>query len=376
MPITVKQFGFANGSGVIGNLVDGNLSTSWTPLATDFAAYSDQFFIGDPGLRSLNFGKPFPAIELDLGEARRVPQIFVKVQSLLTLGPAVLIGSHVGATSPADTLQNLDAFLAEYTIAEITSNRFLNVETMRQFDIKRRYLRLLQRSTDPAVVQPTPGPTNSFTFDSGAGSWQVPEYSDALTIECWGGGASGGLSAEAENGGATTAGKDSWGAMPLANGGVKATAVAANSSTGAGTGGTASGGNDTNTTGGNGSAPSPASSAIGYGGKGGDASNGGLGGDAVYLPLVLAPGANFAYGNPGRGPGGGGSGRVYWYPAGDVIYQKFPGGGSGGYSKHVVLRSSGDADPGTLLGYSVGNGGVSNKGDGRGAQGRVRFSWV
>lgn len=376
MTIIAKQFGFANNLGNIANLVDGDFSTYWSPLPTNFSGYPDQFFIGDPSLRSLNYGKPFPALEFDLGEAKRVTQIYLSLETALALGPAVLIGSHSPATSPANTLQNLDAFLAEYTQAEIVSNRFLPVTTMKQFDIRRRYLRLLQRSSQPSVVQPTPGPTNSFTFDSGAGSWQVVDYSVELTIEVWGGGASGGLSADAQNGGQSQAGKDSWGSLPTANGGVKATASSANSATGAGTGGTAANGNTLNTTGGDGGVPTPASSLIGFGGKGGDAPNGGLGGAAVYLPLVLAWAQNFAYGNPGQGPGGGGSGRVYWYPSGDVIYQKFPGGGSGGYCKHVVARGSGLADPGSFIGYLVGAGGASNKGDGQGANGRVRFSWT
>lgn len=373
MTLIAKQFGFTNGAGAIANLVDGNLSTFWSPLQTDFATYPAQFFLSDKV--TLNFGASFPALEFDLGLAKRVPQFFLKVETPLTLGPAILIGSEIGATSPADTLQIGDILLGEYRLDQIISNRFLEVPAMRDADIRRRFLRLLQRSNDPSVIAPTPGPANSVTFDRGAGGWVTLDYASTFMVEVWGAGASGGMTSQAQNGGATNANKMAGWSL-TANGGAKATAATANAGP-AGTGGTASGGNVANITGGNGSAPDPTSTAIGLSGKGGDAPFGGLGGGAVYLPLILGRGgANFLYGLDGVGPGGGGSGRSYWYPSGDVIYQKFPGGAAGGYSKSVFARGSGLADPGGLLEYSVGDGGVSSAGDGRGAQGRVRFSWT
>lgn len=371
--IIPKQFGFTNGSGVVANLVDGNLATGWSPVLTDFATYPAQFFLSDKV--SLNYGASFPALEFDLGEAKRVVQMLLRVETALTLGPAILIGSTVGATSVADTLQTGDILLGEYRLDQIISNHFIDIPAMRDADIRRRFMRLLQRSSDPTVIAPTPGPANSVTFDRGAGGWVTLDYSSEFIVEVWGGGASGGMTSQAQNGGATNANKMAGWSL-TANGGVKATAATANAGP-AGTGGTASGGNVANVTGQNGSPPSPTSTAIGSSGKGGDAPSGGLGGGAVFLPLIIGRGgANFLYGLDGVGPGGGGSGRNYWYPSGDVIYQKFPGGGSGGYSKSVFARGSGLADPGGLLEYSVGDGGVSSAGDGRGAQGRVRFSWT
>lgn len=383
MPIIAKQFGFANGVGVIGNVVDGDITTSWSPLATDFSAYPDFFFIGDPAARVLNVGKSFPALEFDLGEAKRVTQIFIKVQDALTLGPAVLVGSDVAATSPSDTLQSGDVFLAEYSQAQITSNRYLDVDAMRDADIKKRYLRLLQRSS--AVAAPTPGPPNSYTYDIGSGNFEVPPYSTEFTIEVWGAGAAGGLASEGQDGEESTV-TDGGSLTITAGGGDKATATVTNSATGAGAGGVASGGNTTNTPGGDGGVPSPATVAEGYSGKGGDSPNGGAGGDAVLLietdggtgslgvgNFTTVP--NFRYGAPGIAPGGGGSGRNF-YAARGVDHQKFPGGGAGSYSKHVIARSSGDADPGAVFSWAVGDGGVSPKGDGKGANGRVRFSWI
>jgi hypothetical protein len=382
--IVARQFGFANGVGVIGNVVDGSLTTYWSPLATDFAAYSDRFFVGDPVARVLNVGRPFPALEFDLGEARRVTEIFIKVQDALTLGPAVLIGSDTGATSPADTLQSGDVFLAEYSQAQIVSNRFLNVDAMRDTDIRKRFLRLLQRSSSPDAVAPTPGPPNSFTYDTGGGDYEVPSYGVQFVIEVWGAGAAGGLALEGQDGGDSSV-TDGGSLTIVAAGGNKATATVTNSATGAGTGGVASGGNTVNTPGGDGGVPSPSTVAEGYSGKGGDSPSGGAGGDAVFLAesaggtgslgLGFTRPPNFEYGNPGVAPGGGGSGRNFYAAAG-VDHQKYPGGAGGGYSRHVISRSSGDADPGTILSWAVGDGGVSSKGDGRGAQGRVRFSWT
>lgn len=373
MTVIAKQFGFTNGAGAIANLVDGNALTFWSPLVTDFSAYPDQFFLTDKV--TLNYGKSFPALEFDMGEAKRVPQMYLKVETGLTLGPAILIGSDTGATSPADTLQTGDVLLAEYTAAEITSNRFLDVPTMRDGDIRKRFLRLLQRSNAVDDTAPTPGPLNSATYDTGSGDWEIPDYSSQLTIELWGGGSSGGVTGEANNGAATTATRGAWGITLTANGGTKASAVAPNTGTGAGTGGTASNGNTANTTGQNGSTPSPTSALNGTSGKGGDSPNGGAGGAAVFLPLVIG-GAMFKFGEPGQAPGGAGSGRSYWYPSGDALFQKFPGGGAGGYCKHVLERTSGLADPGAFISWLVGDGGISTGGDGKGAQGRVRFSWT
>jgi hypothetical protein len=373
MTITAKQFGFATASGVVANMVDGDLVTYWRPLATDFAAYSAQFFLSDKV--TLNVGASFPALEFDLGEAQRVPQFLFKTQTMLTLGPSILIGSDVGATSPADTLQSSDILLGQYSGAEMCSNGFLVVPVMRDADIRKRFLRFLQRSSDPSVVAPTPGPANSVTYDDGEGAWQVVNYSTKLIIETWGGGASGGISSKAQNGGATTAARDVVPFLITANGGVKATATAPNTLTGAGTGGTASGANVSNVTGGAGSVPSNNTGAVGSSGAGGDAPNGGLGGEGVSVAAAY-PGQNFYYGKAGQSPGAGGSGHSFWAPVGGPYFFKCPGGGSGGYARHEITRGSGDAEPGDFIAYHVGAGGVSTDGDGRGAPGRVRFSWT
>jgi hypothetical protein len=375
--VITKQFGFSNRLGAIANVSDGDVDTYWAPLATDFASYPEYFFVGDPADRILNYGASFAALEFDFGSAWRVPNFNLLTETILTLGPTVLIGSDYPASSPADTLQGSDVFLAEYTAAQITGNAPLEIAGMVEADIRKRYLRFLQRSNLIADIAPTPGPANSFTIDNTYGgiyTFFVPEHDHEFVIEVWGGGASGGLSAEAQSGGASSV-VDFADFTLTANGGVKASATSANSGSGAGTGGTASGGNVANTTGGNGGTPTPTSTAIGYSGKGGDAPSGGLGGDARYLPLVIG-GNVFLAGMDGRAPGAGGSGRVYWYPSGDALYMKYPGGGSGGYSKSVFARDSGHTPPPNLLECVVGDGGVSSAGDGRGAQGRIRFSWT
>lgn len=368
MPVIAKQFGFTNGSGLIGNIVDGNNVTFYRPLAADFAAYSAQFFQSDKV--TLNVGAAFAALEFDLGAPKRIPQILFKVETLLTLGPSVLIGSDVGATSPADTLQAGDVLLDQYTARQMCGNRFLAVKVMQDADVRKQFLRFLQRSNLASAIAPTPGPANSVTYDFGEGAWETVPYSTALTIETWGAGASGGGPTVAQNGGTTSAGRDSsWNQISL--GGVKS---AGGSGQPGGLGGTSSGANTENTTGGPGGAPSPLSGAPGYSGEGGTSPHGGIGGERIYQ--VFEIGRNYYYGHDGQGPGGGGSGHSMWYPAGDAVFDKKPGGGAGGYSKHVVTRGSGAAEPGDFIGYVVGNGGVSTNGDGRGAQGRVRFSWV
>lgn len=364
--ITVKQFGFTNGAGVIGNVGDGSLLTFYQPVTTDFAAYSAQFFQADK--TTLNFSASFPAIELDLLEPKRIPQILLKVETGLTLGPSVLIGSDVGATSVADTLVTGDVLLDQYTGAQMCGNRFLTVKAMQDADIRKRFLRFLQRSSLPSVAPPTPGPANSYTYDAGSGVWPVVPYSSKLVIESWGGGASGGTNGG--DGGDTSAGIDAyWVQTSLGGKGNNFPGSAG------GLGGTSSGANTLNLTGGNGEAPFPLTGAPGYSGAGGTSPNGGVGGPRIYQ--VFNPSnPMYYYGNDGQAPGGGGSGHSMWYPAGDVVFDKRPGGGAGGYSRHEVLLGAAYAQPGEFIGWSVGNGGVSTNGDGRGAQGRVRFSWA
>lgn len=371
MPLIAKQFGFANGFGAIGDIVDADILTGWSPLETDFAAYTDQFFQSDR--TSLNIGKPFPAIEIDLITPQRVSMFQLKVETSLTLGPTILIGSDNGASSPANTLQAGDVLLGQFTGVQICSNRIIEVPGMRDEAIFKRFLRFLQRtsSVDPAVVDPGHGPANSVTYDVGAGAWEVVPYSTSLTIETWGGGAAGGTGSDAQDGGATVAGRDvSW--VQTSNGGIKSVDAFVG-----GVGGTSSGANTVNLPGGHGEPPAPTNGAQGYSGAGGNSPFGGLGGARIYQTVDLATLSyqNYFLGNPGGAPGAGGGGLSMWYPAGDVVFVKNPGGGAGGYSKHVVARGSGAAEPGDFIGWSVGNGGLTKK-NGNGAQGRVRFSWT
>jgi hypothetical protein len=300
MSIICKQFGFANGAGVIANVVDGDTLTFWSPLSTDFAGYSAQFFLSDRV--TLNYGASFPALEFDLGEAKRIPQFRLKVETGLTLGPAILIGSDIAATGVTNTLQTGDVLLDQYTGEQICSNLFLRVAAMKDADVRKRFLRLLQRSNLAAAVAPSPGPVNSQTYDAGSGLYTVPAYSGQWIEEIWGGGASGGESANASDGGFTYIGPE--GSPTLrANGGSKPTGGA--NTTGTAPGGTVdTPGNTINAAGSAGGLPSTFTSSIGESGAGGNAGDGQGGGAAVS-----SDGAHYFNGNPGSGPGGGGSGR-------------------------------------------------------------------
>jgi len=379
--ITVKQFGFATGAGALANLVDSNDATSWTPLATNFSAYPAQFMSPDGTV--LNYGASFPAIEWDFGEPTRAVSLSILVVSPLALGPAVLIGSDNPATSTANTLQTGDVLLATYNAQEIVSSNVLTIALTTNSDVKFRYYRLLQRSS--LLSAALPGPTNSKTYDTGAGNHTVGAYTDKFIIEVWGAGASGGVSTEAQDGGNSTCATYAL----TAEGGNKASTSAANAPTGAGTGGAATGGNTANIVGGDGDPPFPNTTGLGNSGKGGDCPNGSLGGLAVYNG-----GAQLIYGwhpwgskagkvvigavdQPGGtvtgGPGGGGSGRNI---AIGTHRFKYPGGGAGAYVKHVLTKGIDGPDEGDLIAYVIGAAGVSTQPDGAGANGRVRFSWT
>ena len=394
MTIIVKQIGFTPVAGSLLNLVDGNLTTFWQPAATDFFSYQDPFLtvMGEP-----NVGKNFVALEFDLGLPLRVPLIQVRTETVVTLGPAMLIGSDFPASSAADVVQAGDVLMGMYTTVQITSNLVLETAA-RLKDIRKRYYRLCQHFYNAPLSQSGgsgQGPDhivgdNFSLYNAGSGDFTVVPYT-TLTIEGWGGGASGGLSPVAVSGTDTTVSTYSL----LAHGGAAPTATVANSSTGFGIGGTASGGNTANLTGGNGGAPSPASILEGLSGKGGDAPNGGPGGgnggegssSPVYGPN-LAPGAGgvptiidpgvFYNGHDGYWPGGGGSGQNLLMPISGGQYIKNPGGGAGGYFKHVfTFGVSGSPAVGALISFAVGLGGIPTaKGDGQGAPGRVKFSWV
>lgn len=379
---TVKQFGFATGAGALANIVDGSKITFWQPLATTFDFYTAQFFTPDG--TALNYGGSFPAIEWDFGSPTRALTILLETATILTLGPGVLIGSSNPATSVTDTLQSGDTFLAQFSAGQITSNMVLQIPATSAADLRFRYYRLLQR-TSASAFAPL-GPTNSRTLDSGAGSFAVVDYTDKFIIEIWGAGASGGISGNAQDGGNSTCATYAL----TAEGGKKATTTGPNSGTGAGLGGAASGGNTANITGEGGSPPAPATSDYGISGKGGDAPFGSVGGAGISNWSSGFPGSALAfailYGTKAgqltygfgleaeTGPGGGGSGRNIWQFL--IGASKYPGGGAGGYVKHVLTKGIDGPITGNLIAYAVGAGGISTQPDGGGARGRVRFSWT
>lgn len=369
MPIIVKQFGFANGGGAIANIADGDLSTFWQPLATDFAGYPAQFFLSDR--TTLNTAASFPALEFDLGEERRVPQFLLKVETGLTLGPGILIGADTGATGVADTLVAGNILLDQYTAQQLCSNQFLAVAAMKNADIRKRFLRLLQRSNLAAVVAPSPGPANSQTYDAGTGFFVVPSYTGQFIAEVWGSGASGGVSANAQNGASSFIGNDAIFVIE-AGGGSKSAATTPNATSSAAGGTVVHAGNTINASGQNGGQPEFLSTANGLSGAGGNAGDG-FGGAPAVGPSG-AP-AFYSLGIDGL-VGGGGSGRNVFTSSGGGTDFKYPGGAGGAYVKHVTTRGAGGPEPGDLFGWGVGNGGVSSQGDGRGANGRARFSWT
>lgn len=196
-------------------------------------------------------------------------------------------------------------------------------------------------------VAVTPG---SSTFDTGAGNFTVPTY-NTLTVEIWGGGASGtGDVSTLGNAGGTT----SCSTLSMTAGGGNPGA----SSAAGGTGGAASGGTTTNTagnTGGN-------SGSVASSGSGAGAPNGGA-------TATTPTGGTKTSGTTGTVPGGGGSGANI---GGTIV----SGGGSGSYSRSDY--SAGAIAVGALLAYSVGAAGtapvITLKG-GDGATGRVKFTW-
>lgn len=140
MAITVRQYGFSTGSGLLANLVDDDATTGWAPLTTGFDTYTAPFLVaGVP-----NVGHSFPAIEFDFGAPVRVSLFLLQVEGHNTLGPAILVASDNPATSVANTLQSGDVLLGEYTAEEITGNLILGTAALTD-DIRKRYIRLLQR---------------------------------------------------------------------------------------------------------------------------------------------------------------------------------------------------------------------------------------
>jgi hypothetical protein len=378
MPI-VKQFGFSTKTGVVANMVDGDEVTGWAPLATDLRTYPDPFVAGG----ALNVGHSFAALELDFGTPVHMNAFIIEVETALTIGAAVLIGSDNPATSPADTLQAGDILFGQYTQEEMVSNHVLLTD-LTATGINKRYYRLLQRSsrpedgppggTDPGTLDDS-GP-NFQQFNSHAGTFNAPSdgsYTDKFIIELWGSGATGGLTSLGADGHDTTCTTYSL----TAGGGKKSTSNVFNSGAG-GAGGVASGGNTENTNGQAGGTPSPTTDASGVTGAGGSSPHGGAGGSAVSSPSIV--GGYFNSGISGAAPGGGGSGSAFQtqHISGSPSQAKQPGGGGGAYVKHVLTKGVDGPANGDPVAFSVGAGvtDTSGSGNGAGASGRVRFSWT
>lgn len=373
MTITVKQFGLSQKSGSLSSIVDQNNATGWTPYADTLDAYPDPFIVGT----SLNVGKSFAAIEFDYGVPTRIASFSLKTASILSLGDAVVIASDNPASSVADTLQAGDRLLGAYLGTDLCSGKVLKTAALTE-DISTRYVRILQhKQVGVPIVAEGPDDTgtstgSNFTQWDGPGAYDfiVPEYGDFINIDVWGGGASGGTSITGQNG------EDSSITVNLltmtAGGGKKSASSSPNAAGSGGLGGTAdSTGLVANVNGGDGGDPSPTSAAVGYSGKGGDAPSGGNGGAPVFNDNWNLDGLD------GAAPGGGGSGKNIPQGTAGVgsAYFKVPGGGSGAYNGTKFKRGTGGAEPGDHISITVGAGGVSTQGDGKGANGRVKVSW-
>lgn len=375
MPLVVTQFGFSNGSGLLANIGDDSLATSWSPLATQFETYSDQFFIGDPVGQVLNVGGSFPHVQLDQGEPKRVPAITFVTGSVFALGAAVIIGSDNPSTSLITAMQTGDIFLGEFTTAQMNSGRALDLLPMKNADIRKRYIRILQRSSASADA-PASFPANTYWYDSGSGNFEVPEYSTTFVIELWGGGPSGGASSVATDGGDTTC--STYGLT--AEGGNKASTNFPNAPNTA-VGGVGIGGNTLNLQGDPGGSPSTFNGSEGYGGPGGGSPFGGVQSEGARLEVnqwdsgaIFFTGSRF--GHDGNAPGGAGSGSNIFIPSAGGVFSKYPGGSGAGYVKHVLTRGIDGPEPLDLIAFAVGNGGATNAVGGKGAQGRAKFSWT
>lgn len=232
---------------------------------------------------------------------------------------------------------------------------------------------------DP-VVTVTPGAT---TYNSGSGNYKVEPY-NTLTIELWGGGASGGphsaigVVPAGISGNASTVSTYS-----LSAGGGQASASDSPSYPG-GAGGTASGGNTTNTNGSAGGAANvnKLNTSTTSGAGGGGAGGGGAGGSATSVPIGSGTSNNYYTGNDGTAPGGGGSGGgavIFSAPGGgNRNASGFQGGGGGAYVKHVLtFGSPGAPAVGDLIAYAVAAAATRPSGSGpggQGAAGRIKFT--
>ena len=199
-----------------------------------------------------------------------------------------------------------------------------------------------------------------------SGTYAIPTYS-SMTVEMWGGGASGGGANTNIVGVPGNSGTQSSFSSVIAYGG-----TAPGSGLTGGAGGTTNSAGDVNTNGNAGGAgwsdlwPCPTS------GAGGSAPN-------ISPPNGGAGVGSGQVGNPGSVPGGAGSGGS---TINVVIQQNYtyycraaPGGGGGGYSKKTY--SAGDLTPGSAVNITVGSGGAAPSAartGGAGAPGQVKVA--
>lgn len=163
MPITpvVRQYGFSTASGALADIVDGDALTGWAPLASRLETYTAPFLLpSNPGAQvigakgsfegiavgNLNVGASFPCLEFDYGAAIRLASFLLQVETPLTLGAACLLASNNPASGVADVIQSGDQCLGLYTPAQIVSGQ-VQLTAAYLNDIKGRYIRLLQRTT-------------------------------------------------------------------------------------------------------------------------------------------------------------------------------------------------------------------------------------
>ena len=210
----------------------------------------------------------------------------------------------------------------------------------------------------------------SQTFTSSE-TFTVPAYG-TLTVEVWGGGASGGGSNGYVTSIAGNSGTQSSFSGVVADGGIGPAAGTGSGGLTGGQGGTASGGDVP---------PSQAGSDGGAGwadfcpyapsGAGGSSPNGGAGGAGISTAVPS---------NPGSAPGGGGGGGLgaQYQPGQGLWYCRgAAGGGAGAYSKKTY--AAGALTPGSSVTVTVGSGGAAPSAAGPGgvgAAGRVTITWT
>lgn len=146
--IVAKSFGFTTKSGVIKNLVDGDVAVGWSPFSSSFngnggaAAFVDVITTSPTA--------PYAALEFDMGEVCTVKYFNFAVAGEFSLPACVLYGSNNPATSTADTLQIGDTKLGTYSVKEMNLPDIRTLPAASS-DAQYRYYRFV---VDPAASVP------------------------------------------------------------------------------------------------------------------------------------------------------------------------------------------------------------------------------